>query len=89
MGTSSGIQAGVMWTIVAGIQSFIKDRWKIDPAASVVLTGGDGQVLQLLIGLLSWHLLAKRNRQPVYRKQYVYGWTLLFYPVPAFQGRKE
>lgn len=44
MGTSSGIQAGVMWTIVAGIQSFIKDRWKIDPAASVVFTGGDGLV---------------------------------------------
>ena len=33
-----------MWTIVAGIQSFIKDRWKIDPAASVVFTGGDGLV---------------------------------------------
>ena len=44
MGTSSGIQAGVMWTIVAGIQSFIKDRWKIDPTATVVFTGGDGQV---------------------------------------------
>lgn len=44
MGTSGGIQAGVMWTIVAGIQSFIKDRWKIDPAATVVFTGGDGQV---------------------------------------------
>lgn len=44
MGTSGGIQAGVMWTIVAGIQSFIKDRWKIDPDATVVFTGGDGQV---------------------------------------------
>lgn len=47
MGTSGGIQAGVMWTIVAGIQSFIKDRWKIDPTASVVFTGGDGEVRNL------------------------------------------
>ncbi|CBJ25601.1 pantothenate kinase [Ectocarpus siliculosus] len=45
MGTSGGIQAGVMWTIVAGIHSFIKDRWKIDPDATVIFTGGDGQVL--------------------------------------------
>lgn len=44
MGTSGGIQAGVMWTIVAGIRSFIKDRWKIDPEATIVFTGGDGQV---------------------------------------------
>ncbi|CAM9577219.1 unnamed protein product, partial [Hapterophycus canaliculatus] len=44
METGAGIQAGVMWTIVAGIRSFIKDRWKIDPTATVVFTGGDGQV---------------------------------------------
>lgn len=44
MSTSGGIQAGVMWTIVAGIQSFINDRWKVEPDATVVFTGGDGQV---------------------------------------------
>ncbi|CAM9674613.1 unnamed protein product [Pylaiella littoralis] len=45
METPGGIQAGVMWTIVAGIHSFIKDRWKIEPDATVIFTGGDGQVL--------------------------------------------
>lgn len=42
--TPGGIQAGVMWTIVAGIHSFIKDRWKLEPDATVIFTGGDGQV---------------------------------------------
>lgn len=49
MGTSGGIQSGVMWTIVAGIHSFIKDRWKLEPNASVVFTGGDGQVIYLFV----------------------------------------
>lgn len=44
METAGGIQAGVMWTIVAGIQSFIKDRWNLNPNATVIFTGGDGQV---------------------------------------------
>lgn len=44
MSTSGAIQAGVMWTIVAGIHGFIKDRWKINPDATVVFTGGDGRV---------------------------------------------
>lgn len=44
METAGGIQAGVMWTIVAGIHSFIKDRWKLDPSATVIFTGGDGKV---------------------------------------------
>ncbi|CAM9367602.1 unnamed protein product [Ectocarpus sp. 12 AP-2014] len=66
MGTSGGIQAGVMWTIVAGIHSFIKDRWKIDPEATVIFTGGDGQVLHRAV-VDSWEaegpdLVRVRNR---------------------------
>ncbi|CAM9417536.1 unnamed protein product [Scytosiphon promiscuus] len=53
LGTAGGIQAGVMWTIVAGIHSFIKDRWNIDPDVTVVFTGGDGQVLHRAV-LDSW-----------------------------------
>lgn len=44
MSTQGGIQAGVMWTIVAGIRSFVEDRWKLEPEAIVVFTGGDGKV---------------------------------------------
>ncbi|CAM9760511.1 unnamed protein product, partial [Ascophyllum nodosum] len=41
MSTPGAIQSGVMWTIVEGIQSFVKDRWKLDPSATIVFTGGD------------------------------------------------
>lgn len=43
MSTQGGIQAGVMWTIVAGIRSFIEDRWRLESEATVVFTGGDGK----------------------------------------------
>lgn len=48
MSTSGGIQAGIMWTLVAGIQSFIKSRWMLEPDAIIIFTGGDGQVLRVL-----------------------------------------
>lgn len=44
MDTERAIQAGVMWTLVTGIQSFIKDRWKQEPTAVVIFTGGDAEV---------------------------------------------
>lgn len=46
-----------MWTIVAGIHSFITDRWKIDPDATVVFTGGDGQVGHILFVFIATSLL--------------------------------
>lgn len=48
MSTPDAIQSGVMWTIVEGIRSFIKDRWKIDPGATIVFTGGDGHVCDVI-----------------------------------------
>ncbi|CAM9994172.1 unnamed protein product [Ectocarpus sp. 6 AP-2014] len=81
MGTSGGIQAGVMWTIVAGIHSFIKDRWKTDPDATVIFTGGDGQVLHRAV-VDSWEaegpdLVRVRNRLEFVREVIHWGMASL------------
>lgn len=65
MDTPGGIQAGVMWTIVAGIHGFIKDRWKLEPDSTVIFTGGDGQVGIVLL------LLFPREFMCAYTQVYI------------------
>lgn len=70
MSTQGGIQAGVMWTIVAGIRSFIEDRWRLESEATVVFTGGDGKVLHKAV-VDSWEVEGSTPERMRDRIQYV------------------
>lgn len=39
--TTNAIQSGIIYSLIAGIESFIKDWWKMYPDSRVILTGGD------------------------------------------------
>lgn len=39
--TPEAIQSGIIYTLIAGIESFIKDWWEMYPDSRVILTGGD------------------------------------------------
>jgi len=43
--TTSAIQSGILYTVLAGIKDFITSWWQDFPASPVILTGGDGHLL--------------------------------------------
>ena len=43
--TQGAITSGILYTLVAGIESFVQDWQKRFPGSNVVLTGGDGELL--------------------------------------------
>jgi type III pantothenate kinase len=43
--TSTAIHSGIVYTLVAGLEAFMTDWMQIYPQSTVVITGGDGQVL--------------------------------------------
>jgi type III pantothenate kinase len=63
--TEAAIASGVIYTLLAGIQSFGENWLQRFPASSIVLTGGDGercyQLLQQLVPHLAAHLAIEPN----------------------------
>lgn len=43
--TPEAIQSGILYTVLAGLQGFLTDWWRRYPKSAVVLTGGDGVLL--------------------------------------------
>ena len=63
--TEEAIASGVIYTVIAGIQSFIVDWCKKFPCSSIILTGGDGdllfQYLQVQFSQLGKVILVDQN----------------------------
>jgi type III pantothenate kinase len=47
--TEAAIASGVLYTLLASLEAFIKDWWQQFPGSAVVLTGGDGDRLQVCL----------------------------------------
>ncbi|MEO0542135.1 MAG: pantothenate kinase, partial [Cyanobacteria bacterium P01_A01_bin.105] len=50
--TSPAIQSGILYTVLAGLQSYIADWWKHAPTSTVLFTGGNGAQLYDLMAEL-------------------------------------
>ncbi|MGA7936672.1 MAG: pantothenate kinase [Kovacikia sp.] len=57
--TENAIASGVIHTLIAGIQSFLKDWWQQFPDSTVVFTGGDGERLSSYLKQQKPELAAK------------------------------
>ncbi len=74
--TPTAIQSGVVYSVIAGISSFIQDWWQQFPGSTIVFTGGDGaflhkclqarspssQLLKLDQQLIFWGMRSLRER---------------------------
>jgi type III pantothenate kinase len=47
--TPRAIASGILYTVLAGMRSFVQDWWQQFPGSAVVLTGGDGDRLHPLL----------------------------------------
>jgi type III pantothenate kinase len=47
--TPSAMASGILYTVLAGMRSFVQDWWQQFPGSAVVLTGGDGDRLHRLL----------------------------------------
>lgn len=45
LNTPAAIQSGVIYTLLAGIEDFIRDWWRLFPNGKIVITGGDRNLL--------------------------------------------
>ena len=56
LNTNEAIASGIIYTVIAGIQSFIKDWYEKFPQSAIILTGGDADLLLKYLQIYSFHL---------------------------------
>jgi type III pantothenate kinase len=44
--TREAIESGILYTLVAGIEKFVREWWALYPGSAVVITGGDASFLE-------------------------------------------
>ncbi|WP_421656750.1 pantothenate kinase [Leptothermofonsia sp. ETS-13] len=64
LNTEDAIASGILYTLLAGIQSFVEDWWQQFPGSAVVMTGGDGKDLHQYLGERSPELASKISLNP-------------------------
>ena len=64
MNTMDAIRSGVLYSATAGLQSFIAAWQQQYPDSAIILTGGDGALLQQALTQLDWALTQQIAYQP-------------------------